>query len=488
MSRAVLVIICDFLLISLLSLASFDQKAGARSQSSEDVGVEVQAVQDMLDTLKQVLEQEQVARTQLSANLDQTEAALQQRQRDLAAREAQLKKLEATVREAEERASRIDQERVRLQQQQEESQTALAALQAQEVQARDRIGALQAQLDQVRQEANVSQAKVQVMETELLSRREEARQMQTQISKLDQANRETAAVKERLAVDLSSARTEAAVVREQLGQTITQVESLATEKAQLQATTATLAEGTRAIAREVQAQRSYSPNSIFGEFLSNRVELAFQAQRSGIFGIGVKNDDQNQTVLFTSGNGVFALCHIGGTPLPQVGGGSDWDALTATIRRGSASAALSQLWLLWSDPRVVVLPVPAETVSALGAQVYPLAADPAKFQEAVLVGSHEGYYGEVQFRIEPPLTRYVRMQTRPLGKVFGKFSPSRGDLVFSKHGELLGIMVNPSYCLLIEAVQPTRTIRLGDKLGNQRTSRIGAEIAGRIQGLPYKLQ
>ncbi len=490
MNRAVLVVLVDFLLISLVTLFS-SNKMSDRPQSGGAGGgtdVEVQAVQDMLDTLKQALEIEQATRQELTQNLTLSESALAEKQQQVATREAQLRQLESGLQQAEQRARTLDEERTRLQAQQQQAQQAIAALQARENEARDAANDLQAQLDRWRNEANVSQARVQAMEGELTSRRDEARRMQEQIAALDQANRAAAAAKERLAVEAGTARTEATMVREQLAATRSQVETLATEKTRLQETTTTLAEGTREIAREVQAQRTLAPNAIYGDYLSNRVEIAYFAQRPALLGIGGKKEEQDQTVLFRSGDAVFALSHIAATPLPQASGGPDWQTMTATLQRGNNRVSLSQLWLLRSDIRIAVLPIPAAVTNGIGANIYSLTSEPAKFQEAVLVGAREGYYGEVEFRLDPALPQYVRMQTRPLGKMFGKFSPTRGDLVFTKQGDLLGIMVNNAYCLLLGSVQPARTVRLGESIADQRTGRIGGEVAARVQALPFKLQ
>ena len=67
----------------------------------------------------------------------------------------------------------------------------------------------------------------------------------------------------------------------------------------------------------------------------------------------------------------------------------------------------------------------------------------------MLVGANEGYYGECNFQIEPNTPQYVKLDRSLLKGLFGKFNPSRGDLVFSRTGELLGIMVNDTYCLTI---------------------------------------
>ena len=81
--------------------------------------------------------------------------------------------------------------------------------------------------------------------------------------------------------------------------------------------------------------------------------------------------------------------------------------------------------------------------------VFYTALDPFKFSEAVLVDEKGDYYGEVEFKLDPATPGYVRMQSKIFNRLFGDFSPTSGDLVFSKTGELLDLMVDKLYCALI---------------------------------------
>ncbi|MBC8010144.1 MAG: hypothetical protein H7067_08605, partial [Burkholderiales bacterium] len=66
---------------------------------------------------------------------------------------------------------------------------------------------------------------------------------------------------------------------------------------------------------------------------------------------------------------------------------------------------------------------------------------------------------------------------------FGDFSPSRGDLVLSKTGELLGIMVTTDTCALITNFLPQRTLALGPDLKSAPTSETLETVAKRYQML-----
>jgi hypothetical protein len=72
--------------------------------------------------------------------------------------------------------------------------------------------------------------------------------------------------------------------------------------------------------------------------------------------------------------------------------------------------------------------------------------------------------------------------------MFGDFAPKRGDLVFAKSGELLGIMVNNDYCAVLKNFAAMKTIRTGPDVRNQATAALFDELIARVRGMPIKLQ
>ena len=124
----------------------------------------------------------------------------------------------------------------------------------------------------------------------------------------------------------------------------------------------------------------------------------------------------------------------------------------------------------------------------LGCKVYHSLGDPFKFQDAVLVGAAEGYYGECKFQIDVKTPDYVKLDRSVLKGLFGKFNPSRGDLVFSRTGELLGIMANDTYCLVIRKFDATSTFHLDQSLRAQHLSDTLAYYYASIGKLPGELQ
>ena len=64
--------------------------------------------------------------------------------------------------------------------------------------------------------------------------------------------------------------------------------------------------------------------------------------------------------------------------------------------------------------------------------------------------------------------------------LFGKFNPSRGDLVFSRNGELLGIMANNTYCLVLHDFTAVATFQFGPDVRAQHTGETLSRLFGYV--------
>jgi len=144
--------------------------------------------------------------------------------------------------------------------------------------------------------------------------------------------------------------------------------------------------------------------------------------------------------------------------------------------------------LLRLASRIVLIPVTADHARQLGCKVYPLAAYAYKFQDAVLVGAREGYYGECKFQFDLTTPQYLKMDRSLFRGLFGKFNPTRGDLVFSKTGELLGIMANSTYCVMIHNFKPYATIQFSEDVRSQPIGELLSQFFLWLSQLPLKLQ
>jgi hypothetical protein len=135
-----------------------------------------------------------------------------------------------------------------------------------------------------------------------------------------------------------------------------------------------------------------------------------------------------------------------------------------------------------------LIPVSSAHARALACRVYRFSRDPFKFQDAVVVGTQDNYYGECRFQMDLDTPQYLKMDRGSLRGLFGKFNPSSGDLVLSKSGELLGVMANNSYCLMLHSFDPGAALRFGPDGHNQPTAQTLSSLYAVVSQLPYKLQ
>jgi hypothetical protein len=227
---------------------------------------------------------------------------------------------------------------------------------------------------------------------------------------------------------------------------------------------------------------------LFNDFLANRVQTTFSATRKGLFG-DTSRDKDTKTLFTTDGKQVYALVEVEDTAFSFTDIGVDWKKVGIRFDRPpDYKSTGSRLDFLAADPRVVAIPVDAQQVAALDAKVYPLAADPFKFSDAVLINGGGKGYGEVGFKLDADHPGYVKVDNHLFKRLFGDFAPSRGDLVLSKSGELLGIMVNNDYCAIIKDFTPTATITAGEDTTDQHTGALLDSLSSRVLAMPIELQ
>ena len=365
-------------------------------------------------------------RSQLLSELNRSHESLTQQQTLLGERERQAQALQSQLQSRDEQARRLQDEQ--------------AALQKQFTDAQTNIQALTQQLQGSTADALISKEKLAAMEAELRKQSEDAAAMQQQIDQLAQSNQVVLSEKQLLAGQLQLAEVEKRHAAEQVTNLSQQVQVERQEKAQLAEGVKALATKSSELTKEIEDNRPLAANTIFNDFATNRVQASFTATRSGLLNTSRRRDAQ--TVLVTDGTNTFALCHVDDTPLTLFDPGTDWDTLSGSLEHNDGQVPIRSLSFHDQDPRVVLVPVTAAEARALGSKVYHVSADPFKFPDAVIVGANEGYYGECKLEVDLTTPGYARLDRNLLKGLFGKFNPSRGDLVFSRNGDLAGVMAN----------------------------------------------
>jgi hypothetical protein len=478
MNRSILIVICDFLLVSLLVFSSPDINRVTEDGSAHTMKMELGTNQadsgkDLAAAMRVALDEESKRRQQLLSELAETkltasqqEALLNERQKQADAYQEQLRSRELEARQ--------------LQQQQ-------ASLQRQFTAAQSNIQNLNQQLAASSTETQQSRDKLAETQAALRKQAEAAAALQRQLGQLAQSNQAVQAERQQLATQLQVAEVEKQSATENAARMQEEVKVEREEKEKLADGVKALASKSGELAQEVQENLALAPNTIFNDIITNRIQASFTVSRPGLFGDATKHKD-TQTILVSDGTNTFAVCHLQDTPLTFWNPGIDWEGLAGTLSGNLTVLPMRSMCFEQQDPRVVLVPVNAEEVRQLGCKVYRISTDPFKFQDAVLIGARDGYYGECRFEIDLTAPQYLKLDRNFIRGLFGKFNPSSGDLVFSKKGELLGVMVNDTYSLMIRRLEPAATFQFGDDIRAEHTGQTLARLYNYVSELPFKLQ
>ena len=232
-------------------------------------------------------------------------------------------------------------------------------------------------------------------------------------------------------------------------------------------------------------------NTMATLYFQNRLELQLQAFRS----LSRKTMTSPTVLIEITDSGkpyVYAIAHTKDTPYRlsrnALAFRESYGALAAAAG-GSKPQALHHVRFLKADPRLIIIPLgPANSkqVKALGVKPYKLAAKPYKFPKAFIMSKNGLNYGAVEFKIDRKYKGYVKVD-RKFFNFAGKFNPAKGDLVFSQTNELLGIMANNKYCLVLQSATPAGAIMFG-KNDSSKVAQVLGNMQKLIAAKPFALQ
>lgn len=463
MNKTLLLFIVDFLFLNLIALTRWERAEPARERQPPVNQVSANTVtadQDLVEAMRQSLADEQLSRQAVEQKLQSAESMLSSRERTLGQLQADSQKLTAQL---------VD------------TQKAQADL---NIRYQEQV-----------QEASVERSQLAQLQRDLEDKKAEAERQRQSLAALERQRADALKRIEDLTVAVAVGEREKQSLAAQAAELQQQVQSERTERAKVEQAANQLAQGVGELAqnsgeltKEIRDNRPISANVLFNDFLANRVQATFTATRKGLFGYTTK-DKEAKTVFTTDGRQVYALVEVDDTPFSFAEVGADWQKVAVQFERPpDYRSAGSKIEFLRADPRVVVVPVDASQVAALGAKVYPIATDPFKFPDAVLISGGGQGYGELGFKLDADHHGYVRVDNRLFKRLFGDFAPSRGDLVFSRSGELLGIMVNNDFCALVGDFSPAVTLPAGDEQPSLRTGSLIDSLSARVQQMPIELQ
>ena len=473
MSRSLLLIIADFLLLSLLALARFDQPdQEAASEEARRVQEEAGAERDLIEVLELSLRNEEENREDLAHRLEATESELATREEALRLRERELEETSGDLEEERAEIQRLDEERRTLEsekrqldREKSELSEEYAGVQSLLAASEDERGDLLQGLTAAHQEAAVSKERVRILQGELGEREREIERAKAELTELEEREKAAQSENRQLATELQIRETQKQMLEQNLIAAKAEIETVRVEKESIQRETSRLAEGVTVLAKssaaiheEIRQIQPLSANAIFQDFRENRASIRIDAELAN----GRKRQSVVESVLVSDGKRTYALFLARESPFRLDGAKNRFNAVMASVNLGGTEYRLQEMVFLAADPRLMAAPVQQSAVDDSGAGIFSLALEPFRFPEAVLIGANEEYYGESTFKFEGDSEQYLRMQARLFNRLFGEFSPKRGDFVFSKSGDFLGLMVDGQSCVLVDSLFPASQFPVGE--------------------------
>jgi hypothetical protein len=446
MNKHLLIVICDFLLLSMLALARFDKSSppdpSVRAKSAPMVEA---AKGDVVDSLKESLASEADAKAILSKQLADEAANLQ--------------------REKEGNES-LQQEKSRLLGEQERLERLRDELEAEKMQMSGQISLTQKERDKLRDEIISAQAREKLIQDQLANREKDLKDAQANILTLQEAKGAAETDKALLAQKLETAQSDKTRLEGE-------VETLRSEKAQATEQAAKLAENVSQLAQAQEVTgniisesiRQASPlslNTIYDSFRKNRAAIRFKTREANLIG---ESEDVyvRYTVLVKRADGrILALCENEKTPMRIEALNSLLAVNSEMILPGNKTMPVQSAMFLKADTRIVAFPADGAE-RGKGLDCFDLEDNPLKYSTAVVVTAGGERYGEAPIRVVAKTSRYIEVQTSISNKLFGSFSPSEGDMVFSLKGKLIGFMVGSDRAICLSDLAEALSLDLGDK-------------------------
>lgn len=491
MNRSLLLIICDFLLLSLLALAKFDEpEAKQQAEVAREVRQDTLADQDLIEVLRMSLESERDDREMILDDLEETRRELTERERALQERETKLAETQQRARELEsqraeiaEEAARLDEERQQFAKQFDQAQNRLAEAEA------DRV-ALARDLGELKEDSATSREKLRLLQEQMAQKEQALAAAEKDKERLAEEMQAAEQAKQQLSTRLEVAQAESRVLEESLQTARADVEVTRQEKQQaieqaekLAEGVTVLAESTDRISEEVKRANPLSLNTIYERYRNNRVTVRFDTREDQLIGT-TRRTYEIETSLIAVGDRTFAVLYAADTPFNLSDGGRSLLAADARIVIGNKRFRFGKLYFVAADPRLLVIAMPTSRVTENGIEPFQLAADPLRFPEAVLIDSGNGGYGEIPFKLDPNDKAYLEMQTDLFNRLFGDFSPGRGDSVFSKTGDWIGLMVTGDTSVIVDKFSVDASVSLGDKFNADETRDVLARKRAVLAQLP----
>jgi len=552
MNRSLLLVVCDFLLLSILALARFDVPADATiakdgqkivsnavierisdGENYDDVVAELEATNETLlenlssdkdDLLEQKLKlEDQIAQRQ--KELEDKENQIASRDAVIADNEEEIKKSQAEAQELERKREEIEKKREALLQTNAASKKELELLSKNLADAKkksDQLAELKAKTEKEAETFRVELAKsIEKVKAEEKATAEAQAQLKDEKrrgdalvastakfdEKIDSINAGLKGVGEDLKVvgqglagvgdkitnvtnDVNSVKQDVSRVGQEIEGVGSKVENI---KKEVEVSVAQQKENFKKLT-DVQTK---SLNEIFTRYDENKIKLKLTfTHKGGFMGATKKDTFEMDTIIMVDGSFAYSLVHARSSPFRLEPSVRKLTEVSGQINSPKLNNAIEIKEVAFmDDPRILIVPLyinPKELEKTSEIEVFNAPQNPYLFSEAVVVNAKSGRFGQTDFIRDERDSRYIKVSHTNFAFITGKFDPGKGDLVFSQKGELLGIMVNNDYAFHVKnlgsRIHNGSRTTLGNTFNPIKTNPLMASLSKALFGLNKKFR
>jgi hypothetical protein len=523
MNRSLLLVVCDFLLLSILALARFDvpkdaviaqddQKVVSKEvverisdgENYDDVVAELEATNEtLLENLSSDKNDLVEQKLKLEAEIAQRQKELEQKELEIASKDAVIEGNEEALDLAKKEAQQLEAQRQEIERKREEllqsnaaSKKELELLAKNLEQAKKKSEELaemkskkekEAEAARLELAASVERAKAQELAASeakalLIEEKKRSDELLASAAKIDQKIDTINKGLDGVGQDLKSVGEGLAGVGEKISTVSQDVqESVEVQKENF---------------RKLNERQTRSVNEIFTRYEENKVNLELTFSHK--FGItqSVREDKFSvDTILMVDGNFVYALVHAKDSPFRVEFNPRRLVSVTGTISGDRLSKPLEVKEIAFmDDPRILIVPLYAnpQELTKSGLELFQAPQNPFLFDDAVVVDVKDSRFGQTKCLRDEKDGRYIEVDEKHFAFLTGAFNPGKGDLVFSQKAELLGIMVNGDYAFHVKNLGSrieggSRTL-LGSSFQAEKTNTLLRELTKNLSGLNKKFK
>lgn len=526
-----MLVICDFLLLSMLALARFDPPEERPEPTLDATASSETAEAELISLLEESLESESESRTNLSADLTNTRKTLQETTKELEQNEATLSEtlesLEAKTAEAARlvqtkaeleaeqnrlasEKSKVEAEQAELSERFEDTRTALESANTERVELVKTVGTLKA-------ETSVVKERLSQTEEELIAREIALAEREAALKTAEEERQRLAREAERLSRELNVAQAERKLLTQNLARELEEKEILQSEKEQafaradrlgqnvselgqgvsrLGQNVSQLGEGvtilnetSETIKKEIEDSRPQTMSEIFTRFQNNRALIRFTSTETGILGGERRRTYETRSILIsdTDQKNAYLVTHSANTPFAFSKTAKVTNA-ALEVTLGNETFPVNRIGFFNADPRLIFIQIPQRYIESSQFETFPLTLQPERWEEAVLVKNDETNFGRTGFRRLTSSARFLKMDRPALGQLFADFASSRGDLAFTKNSRFIGVLTDSKHAFVIDGFLAGATLDLGAGYDPAKASETLSRLKDRISELPLEVR